>query len=144
MEKITFAYASQILPGSPANTIRQPESAFFVTDFPSKVSFTLYAGMILERDKPYSINIDVFNGEQSLLKDKSIPGATTPYNISITPYGDFISTSSTDILNVMFTEEGLHEIKINLHDGYIDDSKDKILDSFSCFVVIRKAWRANE
>ena len=144
MEKITFAYVSQILPGSPASTIRQPDLAFFVPDLPFKVSFSLYAGMILERDRPYSINIDVFNGEQSLLKDKNIPGAATPYNTSITPYGDFISTSSTDILNVMFTEEGLHEIKINLYDGYIDDSKDKIIDSFSCFVVIRKAWGTND
>lgn len=138
MEKISFVYATRILPGMVANVVHPPESIFFANSFPESISFYAYAGLILQRDAAYSINVDVFHDGLSLLAGEHSVTRSESYNVATTKKGDFISTSATWMSGVKFPCEGEYEIKVTLFKGTVEDASNDPIDQHSSFIILRQ------
>jgi len=138
MEKISFSYVSRIFPGMIANMVNAPDSLFLVNELPESISFYVYAGLILEKNKPYNLGVDItFNGE-SILEQEGMTTESTAHHIITTDKDDFVSISCTWISQVKFPYEGIYEIKLDLRSGRIEDESTENLDVHSCFVFVRK------
>lgn len=141
MEKITFVYPSRIMPGTAANSINQPESIFLVQGFPARITFYVYTGTILERDKAYSINVDVLKDGNSILVGDYATTTSTPFSTVATPMNDFVSTSAMVVGGAPFVSDGIFELQVTLFKGTVEESSGEVLDKHSAFVLVRKEWR---
>ncbi|WP_050499091.1 hypothetical protein [Pantoea agglomerans] len=138
MEKISFSYVSRIFPGMIANAVNAPDSLFLVSELPESISFYVYTGLILEKNKSYNLGVDVmFNGE-SVLEQKEVTTESTAHHIITTDKEDFVSISCTWISQVKFLNEGVYEVEVALRSGSLEDEATENLDAHSCYVFVRK------
>ncbi|NEG58219.1 hypothetical protein [Pantoea agglomerans] len=138
MEKISFSYASRIFPGMMANVVNAPDSLFLVSKLPESISFYVYAGLILEKNKAYNIGVDVLFDGASVIEQNETTADSSAHHVITTDQDDFVSISCTWISQVKFLHEGMYEIVVALYSGRIEDETTENLDKHTCHILVRK------
>lgn len=138
MEKISFSYASRIFPGMMANAVNAPDSLFLVSKLPESISFYVYAGLILKKNKAYNICVDVLFNGVSVIEKSETTADSTAHHVITTEQDDFVSISCTWISQVRFLHEGIYQIEVALYSGRIEDETTENLDTHTCHILVRK------
>lgn len=123
-----------------SSNLNAPDSLFLVNEFPVKISFYVYAGLILKKDTSYRLGFDVFFEGTSIVDSDQSKADTEALHSTGTKQDDYISISSTYISGVTFNNEGIHEIRVSIFMGDVGEGevREDAIDEQSCYVLVRK------
>lgn len=142
--RISFAYPTFLRAGLLANGPFIPETGMQVSEFPSKLSFYVTAGLILNTLRSYSFDVDVIFDGKSLIPVNRPAVDSKLLSPAVSERGDFTSTSMTLISAIDVPDEGLYTIKVLLYTGGATDSDRELLDQHECHFVLAKNWLPTE
>jgi len=142
--KISFAYPTFLKPGLSANGPFIPEIGMQVAELPSKLSFYVSAGLILNTIRSYSFDVDVIFDGISLIPDNRPAVDSRLLSPAVSDRDDFISTTITLISAIDVQEEGLYTIRVLLYTGGATDADRELLDQHECHFVLAKNWLPTE
>lgn len=138
--KIAFAYATFVREGMSVAGPFTPNLGLQVDKFPFDLKFYVTAGLILNSQRAYSFDVDVFYDGQSLIPD-FVPAIDTKLmGTAVSSRDDFIAISTTLLSDVTVKEEGLYTIKVLLYSGGAESSDRNLIETYECFFVLAKNW----
>lgn len=141
--KIAFAYPTFLKVGMIATGPFVPDIGWQIKEFPSKISFYVSTGLILNSKRPYSFDIDVFFDNISQIADNVPPIDSRLLGTTVSDADDFIALSTTLLPDVNIPSEGLYTVRVLLYTGNVGDDRE-LIDQHDCHFVIAKNWLPNE
>lgn len=138
--KISFAYPTFVLPGMYAKPPYPAHIGFKLLELPSKITFYVSAGLILDTARTYSFDVDVIFDGSSLIPGNRPAVDSRLLEPTFSENNDFITTSVTIISGIEVVSEGLYTIQVSLYAGDTNDADRELVDKHECHFVLAKNW----
>ncbi|EMH2077838.1 hypothetical protein NO938_005191 [Citrobacter freundii] len=141
MEKISFAYVSQIYPGKVSRSLNYPQPWIRPDEVSGKISIDISFGLIIKTRVNYRIDIDIFYGEKEIEFGNEQSLQTEPIVAGTTSGNESVSIENMSIMNVDVKDEGIYRVRLTLHLIDEKESTSQIIHSNECFFFLSKEWK---
>ncbi|WP_163555164.1 hypothetical protein [Klebsiella pneumoniae] len=140
MEKISFLYVSEILPGKAVNDVHRPLPWVTKEVLPASSSFDVTFGLILKLGSPYKVEIDILYDDKSLLDNGDDSINTNPMISFANKNDDYVSIENMSLRNVKLIGYGLHKVVATLHTTTDFISDENLLDRHVSYFFVSQDW----
>lgn len=142
--KISFAYPTFIRPGMLAAGPFIPDIGWKVEEFPTKLTFYISAGLILNSRRGYSFDIDLIFEGKSLIPDNKPPQDSQLIGTAVSIRDDFVGLATALLDDVDIPSDGLYTIRVSLYAGTTDTGNRELIDQHESHFVLASDWLPNE
>lgn len=140
MEKISFLYVSQIVPGKIARSLNYPQPWIKPDEQTGKISIDVSFGLIVRTKVNYRVDVDLFFGDQRIDFGNGQSLQTDPIVAGTTSGNESVSVENMAIMNIHVKEEGVYKVTLSLH-VVDDDDNSRLIHDSECFFYLSKEWK---
>lgn len=140
MEKISFLYVSEILPGKIVNDVHRPLPWVTKEELPATSNFDVTFGLIIKLKKPYKVEIDIYYEDKPLIGKDGDSINTNPMVAFVNANEDYVSIENMSLMNVKLIGYGLYKVVATLHSTEDEISEENLLDRHESYFFVSKDW----